>query len=292
VRLSSQQRSQFLARGYVKLDQAVPAGFREESTQDIWTRLGYDEHRPETWNELKVHMPAQRSWPARRVVPEVVAAMEELVSPGRLSDPVLWNDSFVVNLGLGSDRPWQGLSTRQPGWHKDGDFFRHFLDSPEQALLVIVLYSDVAHQGGATVFLPDSVGPVARHLAAHPEGRLPKEIDYQGIVAQCGEVVEAIGKAGDVYLLHPFMVHAESQNVLRAPRFIANPGVGLVEPMSYSRSGGAYSLVEEGVLRGLGVSSLAFEATGPRQPVVPDRIARQAQRKALEDARLDGVNEP
>ena len=32
------------------------------------------------------------------------------------------------------------------GWHKDGSFFRHFLDSREQGLLTIVYWSDVAPQ--------------------------------------------------------------------------------------------------------------------------------------------------
>jgi hypothetical protein len=46
-----------------------------------------------------------------------------------------------------------------PDWHKDGDFFRHFLDSPEQGLLTIVLWSDIEERGGGTFIAPDSVAP-------------------------------------------------------------------------------------------------------------------------------------
>jgi len=41
--------------------------------------------------------------------------------------------------------------------------------------------------------------------------------------------VEATGEAGDVYLLHPYILHAKSQNVLRLPRIITNPPLTLAE---------------------------------------------------------------
>jgi hypothetical protein len=58
--------------------------------------------------------------------------------------------------------------------------------------------------------------------------------------------------------------------------------------MRLDRADGAYSLVEEGILRSLGVDRLEFVPLGSREKIVPDRIARQAERKVLEDARLFG----
>src|SRR6266496_13209 len=43
-------------------------------------------------------------------------------------------------------------------------------------------------------------------------------------------------EVGDVYLLHPFVLHARSQNMLRVPRFITNPPLTLAEPMRFDRS--------------------------------------------------------
>ena len=73
-----------------------------------------------------------------------------------------WGDSFIVNLGtpaLEGAPPRQALEL--DNWHVDGDFFVHFLDSPEQALLVIPLFSDIAPGGGATE-MAVSVGLQAR----------------------------------------------------------------------------------------------------------------------------------
>ena len=233
--LSPQQAQQFLERGYIHLPLAVPANFIDMAMEGFWTRLGYDEHDPSTWQETRIHMPQQRSWDLREVAPDVWEAASALVGgPERVTVPPFpWTDSFIVNLGIGADEPWTEPSVAVPGWHKDGDFFRHFLDSPEQGLLTLVFYTDVVHQGGATLIIPESVGVMARYLAEHPEGIRPDDIDYPSLLSQCSDVVEATGGAGDVYLLHPFILHAQSQNILRKVRVIANPPIQLVEPMRF-----------------------------------------------------------
>jgi len=161
--------------------------------------------------------------------------------------------------------------------------FRHYLDSPEQGLLAIVLWSDVVHQGGATVAAADSVGPIARFLADHPEGVLPAEFPYRRLMDGCTDFVEATGEVGDVYLLHPFVVHAKSQNVLRRPRFITNSTLFLRDPMRFDRPDpAAHSPVEQAILRALGVDRYAFHPTGPRARVESD-LGKEHERTRIEE---------
>lgn len=64
---------------------------------------------------------------------------------------------------------------------------------------------------------------------------------------------EATGQVGDVYFLHPFMLHSASRNLLRNVRIITNPPVALKEPFQYNRpSRDEYSLVEAKTLKDLG----------------------------------------
>jgi len=42
----------------------------------------------------------------------------------------------------------------------------HFLDSPEQALLVIPLWSDIESKGGGTAICPDGIKHIAKHLVS------------------------------------------------------------------------------------------------------------------------------
>jgi hypothetical protein len=139
----------------------------------------------------------------------------------------------------------------------------------------------------------DSVPVIARFLAEHPEGVLPGDFDWGELISQCRDFVEMTGEAGDVVLLHPFALHATSQNVLRVGRFITNPPLALLEPMNFSRPDpGDFSLVERAVLRGLGVDRLDFVPAAPRERVVPARVARQQAREAEENTRLAAAKPP
>jgi len=288
--LTDEQVEHFLDHGYVVIHDCFTAEAAAELTDTIWTRLGYDPDDKSTWDRPSIHMPGHRRFPVQDFAPKAWDAVCDLVGEDRIAKPYQWSDAFIVNLGEGADRPWQDAGPDVGGWHKDGDFFRHFLDSPEQGLLTLVLWSDVRHQGGATFVAADSVGPVARFLADHPEGVLPTEFPIKELVGQCGEFVEATGRVGDVYLLHPYLLHAKAQNVLRLPRFITNPPVHLTEPMRFDREDPAdFSLIERAVLRGLGVERYEFTPTAPREAVIPERVRRQARMKEEEERRLAGA---
>ncbi len=158
---------------------------------------------------------------------------------------------------------------------------------PEQGLLTLVVWSDIQPRGGGTFVAADSVPVVARYLAAHPEGVLPTEFPTKALIAECSQFVEATGRVGDVFLLHPYVLHAKSQNHLGVPRLITNPPVHLKEPMNFNRPDPAdYSPVELAVLRGLGVDRLDFRPAAPRAAVVPKRVARQQRMLEEEKARL------
>jgi hypothetical protein len=286
--LSDQQIDFFLDHGYVTIPQCFTRADAQPWLDEAWIRLGYDPHDPGTWREKRVHMPSQRRVEVKAFAPKAWrAACELLGGEDRIEQPYTWGDGFIANLGLGADRDWQPPSASAPGWHKDGDFFRHFLDSPEQGLLTLVLWSDIEPRGGGTFVAADSVGPVARLLASRPEGILPDEFDYDALLAQCNHFVETTGRLGDVVLLHPYVLHAVSQNHRGTARFITNPPIALREPMRFDRSDpSAHSPVERAVLRALGVERLHFAPAGARERVVPERELRQRRMRDEERARL------
>lgn len=286
--LTTEQVEHFLQRGYV----TIPQCFTREAAQDwldkIWVRLGYDANDPSTWVEKRIHMPNLEYVEAKEFAPKAWgAACELLGGEDRVVQPYSWSDGFIANLGIGADRPWEPPSPEVKGWHKDGDFFRHFLDSPEQGLLTLVLWSDIEPRGGGTFVAADSVPVVARRLVEHPEGLLPQELDSRSMIQQCKEFVETTGKLGDVVLLHPYILHTVSQNHRGTARFITNPPIMLKEPMKFNRADASeYSLVELSVLRGLGVETLDYKPIGQRERLVPQRALKQQQVLQEEKERL------
>lgn len=147
---------------------------------------------------------------------------------------------------------------------------------------------------------------VANHLYAHPEGVSPRMVpranpDFKAernlawfnTVASQGadaDYVEATGEIGDVYLLHPLMLHSATNNSLRNVRIITNPPVSLRAPFDFDREDpGQYSLVERATLRMLGREDglKGWKITQPREAVVPARVRIQEQMKREELKRLE-----
>lgn len=273
--LTDAEVDHFLTRGYVKIENAFPREVAEEWGRACFDRLGYDRHDPSTWAEVRIHMGGGgQTVDVKEFAPRVYGAIGDLLGGhDRVSQPVQWSDHFIVNLGVGADEPWRPAGPECPGWHKDGDFFRHFLDSPEQGLLVFVNWTDVEHLGGPTYIAPDSIRVVAEFLAAHPEGVAPGGFGFADLIKQCHDFEEATGMAGDVFLLHPFTLHATSQNPKRNVRIITNPPVHLNEPMNFD--GKHPSLVEKVILNALGSESYDFRPTQPRERIIPERVKRQ-----------------
>jgi hypothetical protein len=286
--LTDEQVEHFLRRGHLVLRDCFSREIAKEWTDRAWVRLGYDPQNPATWAQERVNMGSTHSVEVKEFAPSVWAAACDLLGgEERIQQPYRWGDGFIANLGIGKDRPWEPPSAESRGWHKDGDFFRHFLDSPEQGLLTLVLWTDIAPRGGGTFVACDSVPVVARYLAGHPEGVLPTEFDFASMIRECHDFIEFTGRVGDVVLLHPYVLHASSQNHLGTGRFITNPPIHLRDPMNFNRDNPAdFSPVEMAVLRGLGVERLDFRTTGPRERVVSEGMRRRQQLAEEEKARL------
>jgi hypothetical protein len=286
--LTESEVDHFIQHGYVVVKDCFDPESARPWIDRAWVRFGYDPHDPTEWTEKRIHLSALASVDARSFAPKAwTAAVQLLGGEDRTELPWQWNDGFIANLGVGDDRPWQPPSAEVSGWHKDGDFFRHFLDSPEQGLLTIVLWTDMYHQGGGTYIAADSVAVVARYLAEHPEGVLPTDFDFQELARQCTSFVELTGRAGDVVLMHPYMLHATSQNVIKHGRLITNPPIALRQPMHFDRTRPSeHSPVERAALYALGVDRFDFQRTGEREIVVPERVLEQQRREAAEAQRL------
>ncbi|KAK5132577.1 hypothetical protein LTR08_008836 [Meristemomyces frigidus] len=264
-------------------------------------------------------MPGHTVISCKEFAPKAYAAMCELVGgEDKVADWCKdWKDGFIPNFGKPEFNPNDELDFRTlDNWHNDGDWFTHFLDSPEQALLIIPLFSDITPKGGGTVLCTDGVGLIAKRLHDHPDCMTPfllprgtpairkSHPDCRHIwndwvrdpqITRQESFVEATGEVGDVYLLHPFMLHSASRNLLRNVRIITNPPIALKEPFNYQgKAAHEYSLVEQKTLRDLGMPEGLpdWKITAPRERIVPDRVQTQGETKRKELQRLKAQGVP
>ncbi|CCX08383.1 hypothetical protein FPQ18DRAFT_352140 [Pyronema domesticum] len=282
--LSQEQINTFLTHGYVR----IPAAFSPEKaaswSSNVWSRLGCSPVDQSTWKKERIHLPPQNREHVRTFSPIAWQAMCALLGgEDRIDDAnAFWSDAFIVNLGVpGSvpDHSGKNDGAKLWDWHVDGDFFVHFLDSREQGLLVIPIFSDIEEGGGGTMIAPDGISIISKYLYDHPEGVQPSFGGGGWFVQrarECETFVEMTGKAGDVILMHPFMLHSASRNYTRAHRVITNPRIGLKKPFTYGRDGSQLSLVERKTLMSLGLEGekLDWNITGQRKGIVPDRMKK------------------
>lgn len=305
--LSQQDVDHFMQHGFVKLSDCFTQEQADDAISNLWTRLGMSPTDKSTWHTERINMPAHKEFPVADFAPKAWAGICDLLGEDRVSEPSsVWRDAFIVNFGTtagdGKDIRPQDL----PGWHVDGDFFAHYLDSPEQGLLVIPLFTEIKPSGGGTMICPAAIPKIAKELYDHPEGVSPymvpradnpdwslkPSLSYYCDVAKSmpdEAFFEATGKVGDVYLLHPLMMHSASNNKLRAFRVITNPPVSMKEPFVFGREDGIpMSIVEKYTLAALGKENLDdWKITGTRDKIIPERIRRQEAMRKAELERLE-----
>ncbi|HEY3481052.1 MAG TPA: phytanoyl-CoA dioxygenase family protein [Streptomyces sp.] len=248
----------FLRDGFVKIEGAFPAETAAACADLLWERTGCDRDSPATWTKPVhwVHDMAQPPFVEAANTPVLHAAFDRLVGAGR----------WVPRPSLGSF-PLRFPHPEEPddaGWHIEGSYLPpganwYFtnLRSRDRALLMLFLFSDVGPEDAPTRIRVGShldVPPILRRFGE--DGASGLAIAPELVAAGAHRPLAlATGRPGDVYLCHPFLVHAAQPHHGSRPRFMAQPPLYPAVPYELERADGAYSPVEEAIRRGL--------ATGP-----------------------------
>lgn len=226
---------QFQEDGFVLLPQAFPRSAATQIRDELWKQTGLAPDDPATWTKPLVHLKTTLTGPLAEPVftQRMFDAFDDLMGENR------WNYSpslgwWPISFPNFEEKPWQAPET---GWHVDGIQFHHHLNSPNQGLLSIFLFSDIAPGDGGTALSLGSHKITARILQdAEPDGLDVHELTKRVNAHPRERVIETTGEAGDIALMHPFMSHARSANTGERVRFICNPCFSLKEPMNFERA--------------------------------------------------------
>ena len=257
----------FLAQNILHIKNALDKDFAEEWVQySIKNLLQIDESDPESWSdEINSLNSGDRNINIETVAPftwDIICRL--LGGPDAIDTRTRqFSNGFNINANVRANEPWQGPSQNSTGWHKDGWFFKHFLDSPEQALLVMVIWRDILPKSGGTFFAPDSVEPICKLLLNHPEG-LPHNHPWAKEIHRCSNFREMTAEQGDIVIIHPFTLHTGSANPSGRIRYMNNKVISLVNPMKFNRQDGAYTPLEKSILNALGKKSIDFKIGSER----------------------------
>jgi len=252
--LSDAQLAQFIADGFVRLDNAFPARLATEARNILWADTGLDPDDPATWTRPVIRLGNYGQPPFRDAAntETLHTACDQLVGAGRWL-PQNTLGTFPVRFPSPDD-------PGDAGWHIDvsfgweetpGDFlsWRANITSKGRALLMLFLFSEIGERDAPTRIRGGSHLSIARRLAPAGEAGLSlRELAATGFAesADCPEIL-ATGSPGTVYLCHPFLVHAAQPHHGTRPRFMAQPPLLPRTPLQLHRDDGAYSPVEQAI---------------------------------------------
>lgn len=206
--LTERQVEEFLENGWLLLEGVIDPQLCAQWREAAWERIGLHPEGP--WSESMVRVPPTNSKPISEAAPRAWRAICDLIGgEDRAAAPPNFSDGFALNLGSPDD-VFEPPSATQNGWHKDGWGFRHYLDSPEQGLLMLVVYSDIEPESGGTFLAQDSVAAVAKFLVQHPEGIHPDGVQGSGyhipnLIGQCSDFRELTCSGKLAIRLSPFL---------------------------------------------------------------------------------------
>ncbi len=271
----SDYAERFIREGMVAVEDALDPAFCEEVVARRLADIGVDEDDRSTWPTGPTHLAPTTVFALADVAPRAADVLYELVG-GR--DALAFSDladNLIVNFPDPDVAWWPPEQWDAPtaGWHKDGDWFRHFLDSPEQGILGIVFWRDVTERQGATYAVADSIAPIARFLDEHREGVEPGGFPVREIVSRARDFRALTARQGTVVWAHPYVVHTASVNATDRLRIISTTTAMLRDTLVLSDAR-EHTPVERVVLDALGVDTLDFRPTGERARIVPERERR------------------
>lgn len=241
----------FRAHGWMRVAQAFGADAAARMRDAVWRALepaGIRRDRPETWTIVRPErLQHLKKDPAFQGVGSAALLQAIASILGPFDAPKDWGAAFVAFPCAGA---W---TVPAGGWHIDANYTSTLW--PPGGVKTFALFGDVEPRGGGTLVVSGSHRLVhdwfqkrppppgarsAEHrrlLRAHP---FVRDLHITGSVEErvarfmaraetidgvSLRVVETVGAAGDVFLLHPLVLHVAASNNAAQPRFLLSGGV-------------------------------------------------------------------
>jgi len=245
----------FRVHGWMRVRAAFSADEAAAMRAAVWRALapvGVSQHDPSTWTDDRpAHLQELKSASAFFAVgsARLLEAIDAALEGQAYEAPKNWGAVF---LAFPSKQPW---TVPADGWHIDANYVSAL--SPPAGVRTHTLFGDVEPRGGGTLIVSGSHRLVHQYFTENPPPAGARGADYRRLLrghpylrdlhrdGDAGEraarfvdqaedhsgislrVVENTGRAGDVLLLHPLVLHVAAPNTSDAPRFLLSGGVDL-----------------------------------------------------------------
>jgi|SRR5690606_13117247 len=250
--LSKKEIEQFVRNGFVRIENAFSQELADAVLDILWNDLPGDRSDPSTWTEpvVRLGMYTQQPFVESLSSPKLHLIFNQLIGENK------WLP--CRNVGTFPIRFPSATQPNDTGKHVDASFagddpnnyfeWRVNVKSKGRALLMLVLYSDVSANDAPTIIYEGSHIDVAKLLSKEGDSGL----SFMELAGKLDDLpnrkeVYATGKAGTVYLCHPFIVHSAQPHSGTVPKFMAQPPLLLKGELSIADSAVGYTPVERAI---------------------------------------------
>lgn len=225
----------FVENGFVKIERPSLRSAADRARAGLWAQLGLSENDPAGWTEpvrWASDMVGAGPFGALTNSPELTEALDAICGVGG------WTPRGALgNIPVRFPVP---PTVDDRGWHIDAntpcDDGSWVVSRRPHTVLVLTLLSEVGPSDAPTRIR------VGSHLDAvdvlDDEGQSAFEVGpLLDAASRDRRVAYATGSPGDVYVVHPFTVHAADEHRGATPRFMAQGPVMLASPLSPDSAG-------------------------------------------------------
>ncbi|MEZ0070939.1 phytanoyl-CoA dioxygenase [Planotetraspora sp. GP83] len=223
----------FVTDGFVKIEEAFPREAGDRARALMWDMIGLSPDRPSEWTKPVIwatdHTGGGPFGEAIRS-PRLAAALDQLTGRGGWAPR-----GSVGNAPIRFPHPSDAGDT---GWHIDQNDpgpkgAWGVVTSRPRTMLALLLFSEVGQDDAPTRIRVGSHFDAARVLEPYGEEGLPFFTSGPILDEASADrpLAYATGLPGDVYLCHPFLVHAAQPHRGARPRFMSQVPFFLAEPL-------------------------------------------------------------
>jgi hypothetical protein len=258
--LTIEQINNFVINGFIKIENAFSTEIADDCRALLWKATQCDPNNPDSWTQPVIRIGELGLEPFQKAAntPILHNAFDQLVG----------KDNWLPRLTLGSFPirfPCKELAN-DTGWHVDASFagddennyfeWRINVHSKARGLLMLFLFSDVTELDAPTIIKVGSHLKVAKILEPEGEKGLSfVELSQRLNSISAMEEVIATGKAGTVYLCHPFIVHAAQNHYGTKPKFMAQPPLLTKNDFNLNKIDTLFCPVEKAIILGFEADS-------------------------------------
>jgi hypothetical protein len=256
--LTPQQLDEYRRFGIVRASGVISASAAAVMRNAVWDmmsrRYKIRRDQPATWKAQRIAGTKYRpkAITLEQILDPLSAILNQLLAPAEWECDSHWGSLLVSFPGAVPVAP-QGWEVPHTGWHFDAPVVRAL---PE--LYGVRIFTCLGHlppHGGATLAVAGSPRLAQALAGAHGVAKLRSADIRKGLKQRYGwiselcrfdsainrvgrfittsakledvevRVVEMTGEPGDVYLVHPLMMHAQSPNCLAVPRIVLSSTV-------------------------------------------------------------------